>query len=372
MSSCDSSSVKKNYIVQAPTDVDILSACTGFYTNNIYNCSGNTLTLHSPIVSANTINANIYLSGGTNILDLLTNLDNFTTGSTLIGTTVVFDRTNSLSAYTLDLSTLDSNNTFVTGFTYDNSNNLTLTLNDGVLISTNVSQFSGITVDGGVSATTISACTGIYTSNLYGCSPITVNDNLILLSGITFSSITQDNSLTQILSRDSVDGFIKYRDVNSITSGITSENTFVTGFTYDDSNTLTISQNNGTTFESTINIMSGLTVNGDVLWGDSAALSLNTTIKKSINSGLTEIYSIPLSTYTGGFFDYTVTGGGARSGSIMSIFSGSTVQFNETTTTDIGDTSGITFDMNISGGTANLTVSSTTNSWEIRTIVRTI
>jgi len=273
MSSCDSSSVKKNYIVQAPTDVDILSACTGFYTNNIYNCSGNTLNLHSPIVSANTINANIYLSGGTNILDLFTNLDNFTTGSTLIGTTVVFDRTNSLSAYTLDLSTLDSNNTFVTGFTYDNSNNLTLTLNDGVLISTNVSQFSGITVDGGVSATTISACTGIYTSNLYGCSPITVNDNLILLSGITFSSITQDNSLTQILSRDSVDGFIKYRDVNSITSGITSENTYVTGFTYDNVNTFSIRDNSGTTFNTAINVLSATTISATTYFGDGSNLT---------------------------------------------------------------------------------------------------
>ena len=56
----------------------------------------------------------------------------------------------------------------------------------------------------------------------------------------------------------------------------------------------------------------------------------------------------------------------------MSIFSGTSIDYNETTTNDIGDTSGITFDMNISGGTANLTVSATTNSWEIKTIVRSI
>ena len=127
----------------------------------------------------------------------------------------------------------------------------------------------------------------------------------------------------------------------------------------------------------TVNNISGLpilVVNSDntILWGDNTVPSLNTTVKKSINSGLTEIYSVPVSAYTGGFFDYTVTGTGARSGSIASIFSGTTVQFNETTTNDIGDTSGITFDMNISGGTANLTVSATTNSWEIRTIVRSI
>ena len=217
-------------------------------------------------------------------------------------------------------------------------------------------------------------------------------------------------------------------------TGISSESTTITGFTYDNANTFTISDSSGTTFDASINIMTGLTVNGEsvfsgtstdvlqiygsgtttpifrvegsagelfsisdgligdlftvnnisglpilvvnsdntILWGDNTVPSLNTTVKKSINSGLTEIYSVPISAYTGGFFDYTVTGAGARSGSIMSIFSGTTVQFNETTTNDIGDTSGITFDMNISGGTANLTVSATTNSWEIRTIVRSI
>jgi hypothetical protein len=87
---------------------------------------------------------------------------------------------------------------------------------------------------------------------------------------------------------------------------------------------------------------------------------------------LTELYSIPISAYTGGFFEYTLVGSGARAGSIMSIFSGSSVNYTETTTTDIGDTSPITFDMNVSGGTANLTVSATTGTWEIKTIVRSI
>ena len=94
MSSCDESSINKNYIVQAPTDIDILSACTGFYTNNIYNCTGNTLTLHSTIVSANTINASVYLSGGTNLLDIFgsTDTNTFVTGNTLSGNTLVLTR----------------------------------------------------------------------------------------------------------------------------------------------------------------------------------------------------------------------------------------------------------------------------------------
>jgi hypothetical protein len=126
-----------------------------------------------------------------------------------------------------------------------------------------------------------------------------------------------------------------------------------------------------------VNDISGLPilkVNSDdeILMGNYQAPSLNTTFKSSISAGLTELYSIPISAYTGGFFEYTLVGSGARAGSIMSIFSGSSVNYTETTTTDIGDTSPITFDMNVSGGTANLTVSATTGTWEIKTIVRSI
>ena len=42
-------------------------------------------------------------------------------------------------------------------------------------------------------------------------------------------------------------------------------NTFVTGFTYDDSNNLTINRNDGVDFSVNIDTMSGLTINGDLL-----------------------------------------------------------------------------------------------------------
>ena len=146
MSSCDQSNIKKNYIVQSAADFDILSACTGFYTNNIYNCTGDTLTLHSTIVSANTINASVYLSGGTNLLDIF--------------------------------GSLVDNNTFVTGYTYNDANTFTISDNSGSTFSATINNVTGLTVNGGLSATTISACTSIYTSNLYGCSPITVHDSI--------------------------------------------------------------------------------------------------------------------------------------------------------------------------------------------------
>ena len=141
MSSCDNSNIKKNYIVTS-SDTDILSACTGFYANNIYSCSGDTITIESDILSTNTINSSVILSGGTNLLDIFGGLDKF-----------------------------------ITGFTYDNSNNLSIQRNDGVSFDVNISEFSGLTING-----VLSACTGVYTSNLYGCSPITIHDDLLPLN----------------------------------------------------------------------------------------------------------------------------------------------------------------------------------------------
>ena len=54
MSGCDNSNIRKNYIVSG-VEIDILSACTGFYTNNIYNCSGDTIFIDPAFLDANTV-----------------------------------------------------------------------------------------------------------------------------------------------------------------------------------------------------------------------------------------------------------------------------------------------------------------------------
>jgi hypothetical protein len=71
-----------------------------------------------------------------------------TTGATLIGSTAYFDTNDALSAYTLDLSALDVNDTFVTGFTYNpTSNTFTISRNQGEPnLSAQISTVSGLTV----------------------------------------------------------------------------------------------------------------------------------------------------------------------------------------------------------------------------------
>jgi hypothetical protein len=127
-----------------------------------------------------------------------------------------------------------------------------------------------------------------------------------------------------------------------------------------------------------VNDISGLPIlevfdDDTVHMGSYQAPSLNTTVLLNPSTGLSTVYSIPMSAYTGAWFEYTVSNtGGARAGQIMSIFSGNTVNFTETTTTDIGSTSDVTFSMSADSTNTLLQVSATTSGWEVKTIVRSI
>ena len=129
-----------------------------------------------------------------------------------------------------------------------------------------------------------------------------------------------------------------------------------------------------------VNDISGLPIvevfsDNTTLMGSYLAPSLNTTTRTSLSAGTNTIYSIPTSAYTGAFFEYTLisTGStGARAGQIMSIWSGTTAQFTETSTLDIGSTTGVTFNVIVSGNNALLRSSATTAGWTVKTIVRSI
>jgi hypothetical protein len=128
-----------------------------------------------------------------------------------------------------------------------------------------------------------------------------------------------------------------------------------------------------------VNDISGLPIieafsDNTILMGSFQAPSLNTTVKiLTTITGLTTIYSIPTSAYTGAWCDYTVNNGASlRAGTVMSVFSGTNVQYTETSTNDIGNTSGITFSMVISGSSALLRASGVTSGWTVKSIIRSI
>jgi hypothetical protein len=56
----------------------------------------------------------------------------------------------------------------------------------------------------------------------------------------------------------------------------------------------------------------------------------------------------------------------------MGIWSGSSVNYTETTTVDFGNTSGFNFGMSISGSNMILSSSAATSGWTFKTIIRSI
>jgi len=128
-----------------------------------------------------------------------------------------------------------------------------------------------------------------------------------------------------------------------------------------------------------VNDISGLPVleafsDSTVVLGDFQAPSLHTTKRVTTTATSFTIYNgIPTASYDGVWFEYTAkSGSNARAGQIMSIWSGSAVNFTETTTTDFGSTSGLNLTVIVSGSNIALTGSATTTGWTIKTIVRSI
>jgi hypothetical protein len=127
-----------------------------------------------------------------------------------------------------------------------------------------------------------------------------------------------------------------------------------------------------------VNDISGLPIlevfsDNTVLMGSYQSPSLNTTVKTTTTAGSNTIYTIPTASYDGAWFEYTaVSASNARAGTIMAIHNGGNIRFTETTTTDIGTTTGIAFTVIQTGGNIALTGSSATAGWIVKTIVRSI
>jgi len=382
------------------------------------------------------------------------------TGGTVSGDTIFL---NGLTATTFSASTylglpLD---VYVTGGTYDNNTGIaTFTNNTGDTFNVigfytgQTSYVNSLTTGVGLSADTTTG--DITIVNTDPDQLVTISGGTGIMTGGTYPNFTIENTLpdqTVVINNGlniSVSG--TYPNFTIAATGLTDNNRFITGFTYSN-NTFTISDNSGSTFNATINSVTGLTVNGNltvtgntnvkavtgttalfsgssqniltivgsgntlsqalfsvqgssgelfsvsdsligslfsvndisglpvievfsdntILMGDYQSPSLNTTKRLILSAGTNTVYSIPTSAYTGAFVDYTLISTiGARSGNIMSIWSGVTAQYSETATNDIGSTSGVTFSVSVLGNDAVISSSATTSNWTLKTIIRSI
>ena len=105
--------------------------------------------------------------------------------------------------------------------------------------------------------------------------------------------------------------------------------------------------------------------------GYQALLTTQETIVTA--SGQFTVYSIPTASYDGAWYEYVIrSGSNARAGQVMAVWSGSQVNYSETTTTAFGSTAGLSFGVFVVGGNFALTGSATTGGWTMKTIIRSI
>jgi hypothetical protein len=92
--------------------------------------------------------------------------------------------------------------------------------------------------------------------------------------------------------------------------------------------------------------------------------------------GMEVVAQVAHATYTAAFFDFVIKKGtNVRSGTVYACHNGDTtplVEFTETSTNDLGDTSDVVLSVDISGANMRLIADSDTNDWSVKTLIRAI
>ena len=92
-----------------------------------------------------------------------------------------------------------------------------------------------------------------------------------------------------------------------------------------------------------------------------------------VDTGTEAIASVALATYTAAFFDFVIKKGtNVRSGTVYACHDGTNVEFTETSTNDLGDTSDVTLNVVISTIYLQLQATTTSDDWSVKSLIRAI
>lgn len=134
----------------------------------------------------------------------------------------------------------------------------------------------------------------------------------------------------------------------------------------------------GTTFaNSTFSFPSDVQVTGSLIVKD-ATIS-NTLYSGSVVTGIVGpvtnqvVAFVSTATYDAAHFDYIIKdGSNYRTGTVMTVWDGSNVEFTDTSTNDIGNTSDVSFAVDINTGLARLKITTGTGTWVLKTSIRAL
>lgn len=100
---------------------------------------------------------------------------------------------------------------------------------------------------------------------------------------------------------------------------------------------------------------------------------LSTQENTDVDTGTETIATVSTTFYDGAFFDYIAKDGtNYRAGTVMAVWDGSSVEYTDNSTLDIGNTSNVTLAVDISGTDARLRAIVTSDNWNIKAFVRAL
>jgi len=114
-----------------------------------------------------------------------------------------------------------------------------------------------------------------------------------------------------------------------------------------------------------------LDVNGDV---QIKSANISNQENTDVDSAASEMVAqVAIATYTAAFFDFVIKKGtNVRSGTVYACHDGTNVEFTETSTQDLGDTSDVVLSVDISSGNMRLIATVASNDWSVKTLVKAI
>ncbi len=188
-----------------------------------------------------------------------------------------------------------------------------------------------------------------------GIGTLSPNANLDIAGGVV------------ILGQNKIDGSSDNLKIMSDFANISGSSTIE--FSVDNSEKMRIT-NTGNVGIGTTAPAAKLDVEGDI---NIINANLSNQENLDVDTGTEVIAIAPIALYTAAFFDFVVkNGANVRSGTVYACHDGTSVEYTETSTADLGNTSAVVFTVDISSGNMRLLATTTTDNWSVKTLTRTI
>ena len=203
------------------------------------------------------------------------------------------------------------------------------------------------------------------------------------LAGGTMTGNTIHNDNVKSIYGTSSDGLEIYHDgTDSIIADTGTGNLYIRGAAsmrlqgINQSNFLIASQggnvnlyyNNANKFNTS---NAGVNITGEISLNNKALLSNQENT--DVDSAAAEVVAEVAISYTAAFFDFVVKKGtNIRSGTVYACHDGTNVEFTETSTQDLGDTSDVVLSVDISGTQMRLIATVTSDDWSVKSLIRAL